>query len=449
MSSQSKKRYWFFLSYARRDGGLYLKKFYDELKEQVRLYTGDEMESIGFFDGENIEPATQWPDELREALQVSRAFVFILSPTYLKRDYCGREWYVFHNRVREYLRLQPPGTKRPPLMFPVLWVPEQVIRAAIPASISRLQYNHEDFGQAYTDLGLLQLRKLGSAYKTQYERFKHKLALSLKQAAEEFDLPQINGLPDLTKTPSAWTVIEEETDLGKSATEPENPPLPPPLAQPEAKQVAAQWSLQLTATGGEVGPRYVEFLYLRGDTAGAMDRQGGCYSEGADWRPFHPDMTESMFSMAIEVAHREGFEYREIRFTGDAYGRIKISESKNRIVVVVTAPSALQDEPTWDLILRLLQQPAQNCIVLLVAATGDAPPSTGRRAQQLKEGLSGGVVERYIENVTSMDAFSLRLADALQRMRIGLVERAEVRKITDQAAPRLPLLKGPDSTEGE
>ena len=114
--------YWFFLSYARLDRDPYLKRFYEDLREAVRRLAGLEGEDIGFFDAEGIEPGAQWPETLVEALQASRVFVSVYSPTYFLKEYCGKEWQVFHSRVDAYRNASPAGAEPPHSILPVLWV---------------------------------------------------------------------------------------------------------------------------------------------------------------------------------------------------------------------------------------------------------------------------------------------------------------------------------------
>src|SRR5947199_6132544 len=90
--------YWFFFSYARDDREDYLKKFYDELVDSVRVNAGGSREEIGFFDTENIQLGQEWPAELAAALQTARVFVPVYTPSYFVSDFCGREWEVIEER---------------------------------------------------------------------------------------------------------------------------------------------------------------------------------------------------------------------------------------------------------------------------------------------------------------------------------------------------------------
>jgi hypothetical protein len=90
--------HWFFLSYARCDADVYFKRFRQELAEAVRVKVGGDLESVAFFDRDDIGAGEEWPDTLSAALQHSRIFVPIYTRSYFASDYCGREWEVFRQR---------------------------------------------------------------------------------------------------------------------------------------------------------------------------------------------------------------------------------------------------------------------------------------------------------------------------------------------------------------
>src|SRR5262245_23612491 len=115
--------YLFFLSYAHDDNkprsgtddGL-VKKFYLDLSDALRAKTGLPENEIGFFDAEEIELGTKWSRELSEAIQTSRTFVSVFSPTYFRKPFCGQEWTVFNLRQQTYAKTLEAGVKEPRLM---------------------------------------------------------------------------------------------------------------------------------------------------------------------------------------------------------------------------------------------------------------------------------------------------------------------------------------------
>ena len=164
--------HWFFLSYARddnKDG--YVKKFYEDLRRAVAGKTGTINENeAGFFDGEAIEPGTKWSQELGDALQQSRCFISVFSPTYFQKKFCGKEWSVFDERQAAYAATLAAGAPTPNLMIPILWEKKKYVEPVIPSALSAIQFNHDDFGDKYTEYGLRQMMKLNK-FRDAYESF--------------------------------------------------------------------------------------------------------------------------------------------------------------------------------------------------------------------------------------------------------------------------------------
>jgi|RhiMetdeSRZDD1v2_1073273.scaffolds.fasta_scaffold86363_2 TIR domain-containing protein len=108
--------YRFFLSYAREDNtdmrkdqrgvlNPFVQLFYEDLCREIRSKVGLlKGEEVGFFDDAKIEPGEDWPEKLASALQQSHVFIGLYSPTYFKKEYCGKEWAVFTARVEAYAK---------------------------------------------------------------------------------------------------------------------------------------------------------------------------------------------------------------------------------------------------------------------------------------------------------------------------------------------------------
>ena len=122
--------YRFFLSYAREDNTdkrkdqegklkLFVQLFYEDLCREIRSKAGLlNDEEVGFFDDAEIEPGEKWPEKLASALQQSRVFIGLYSPTYFKKEYCGKEWAVFSSRVGAYAKNPAAGAEHTRLMLP-------------------------------------------------------------------------------------------------------------------------------------------------------------------------------------------------------------------------------------------------------------------------------------------------------------------------------------------
>lgn len=126
--------YVFFWSYARADAedGPELKRFFNDLCKAVRGRLGIEKSDLcGFRDDRGIElGAPEWASIIGAALATARAFVAVYSPTYFKREACGKEWAIFRQRLLASAR--EGGESLPPLIFPVLWLPLKARFACLP-----------------------------------------------------------------------------------------------------------------------------------------------------------------------------------------------------------------------------------------------------------------------------------------------------------------------------
>src|SRR5208337_4946521 len=184
-------KHWFFYSYARDretsstagakpvSDPSYQEQFFADLAKEFRIRFGEPPggEQLGFVDVA-IPTGQIWRDRLGEAINTCRCFLFIQEPTYFQREWCGKEWALFRSRIEAYLRTQLPGTERPPLIFPILWVPTVV---ELPHLASEIQNCNRDLGKAYASVGLLDLMRLDK-YKDDYIEFKGKLANAIYNA---------------------------------------------------------------------------------------------------------------------------------------------------------------------------------------------------------------------------------------------------------------------------
>lgn len=68
--------YEFFFSYTRANNDDYLKQFFEDLDDAVRLRRGQAQGTrVGFFDQVGLQLGDEWGDVLGEALQTSKTMV--------------------------------------------------------------------------------------------------------------------------------------------------------------------------------------------------------------------------------------------------------------------------------------------------------------------------------------------------------------------------------------
>lgn len=73
-------------------------------------------------DRESLVTADIWETKIRSALEVSRILIAVVSPSYIRSEWCQREWTMFSQRETE-LREQKLLADEQGLIFPVLLVP--------------------------------------------------------------------------------------------------------------------------------------------------------------------------------------------------------------------------------------------------------------------------------------------------------------------------------------
>jgi TIR domain len=205
---QDRREYWFFLSYARMDQDKYLKKFYQNLNDQVRLLSGATTAEVGFFDPTTIAPGDQWPHESEEALQNSAVLVSVLSRSYFTSEYCGKEWEIFRRKKLAYQAQVGPDSVAPPLILPILWVPLDSL-TQVPRALSEIQYIHERFPRNYYKEGLQYLMAMSRNFSGQYQKVVRELAILIVNVANQYRAPALPVMPSLSEVPSAFYDPEE------------------------------------------------------------------------------------------------------------------------------------------------------------------------------------------------------------------------------------------------
>ena len=82
--------------------------FFRDLCKFIALNTRFEWKDneLAYRDRKNMNLGEPWKPGLREALEVSSVFVCLASPGYLSRAFCGKEFYVFDQRIRKYAGIE-------------------------------------------------------------------------------------------------------------------------------------------------------------------------------------------------------------------------------------------------------------------------------------------------------------------------------------------------------
>jgi FxsC-like protein len=290
----------FFFSYSRRNRNDDLDRFVKDLCEKVRLRKHVSEADVVFFDGDAIEVGAPWKQTLSTALRASPVFLALCSPDYINSDYCGKEFQVFVDRYDAHVAA---GNPQPPpnAILPILWgAPSASLRDVI----TRFQYTDDDFPPVYAREGLRYMMEL-KEHDDDYKKFVTRLAQKIVDAAAH-PIPALAQLPPLDDVKSAFhDGGHADTDEGDRA-----------------------WFVF-------VAPRPAELAKSRA----SIDRYKK--AGGRDWRPFHPDVKESVGLIAQTVAAQYDRYYAEVPVSANLLDELAKAETTREPVVVLVDPWSL------------------------------------------------------------------------------------------------------------
>jgi FxsC-like protein len=377
---------WIYVSYARADMDVYLQRFCDDLARRVEALTAAESDRTIFFD-RSLERGRPWPDMVANALAKSRMMVAIISPGFIRSDYCGKEWQVFSERAD--LASRPTSA-----ILPVVWVPLRLI-GPLPSAISHINLFGHDVPDAYREKGLSYLVRLRRG---QYYDLIGQLAQELVAWHREAPLPPLKELPRFDSVVNAFGDLQDR----------DRPP-----------------------SGSDVVP----FLLLTADRAemAHVRTQTRAYGEGAvDWTPYPPRTVASWVADATSSDRRMS---TVVTFSETEKARF----GPNQPLIVIIDPWALkldhvrqqlkaldQYEPTnWGYVVVFdAERDTQAAEIELRQLLADALPRTYRsRSQKISEVRTEG---ELIRSVILM----------MTTIQLDFISRAE-------NAPR-PILSGPE-----
>ena len=204
---------YFFFSYARKDQDPFLDRFFEDLVSEVRRRAGlDSSEEAGFRDTRGIGLGESWPEKLLEALGNARVMVCLYTPTYFKREDCGREWALFNERLMASAETGKPTP--PPLIIPILWLPVDA-----PEHLSNVQWTLPGLGTTYSQQGLYSLiRQQNSAQKDEYNKVLEMLAGTIIERAKKYPLGARKFASDYAQVASAFNVSAPLVHTSRSAS---------------------------------------------------------------------------------------------------------------------------------------------------------------------------------------------------------------------------------------
>src|SRR5262249_22514339 len=129
----------------------FVADFLEELRGRIGASTID---SLVFRESDGISLGATWEPSVEKALRVCRTFIAMLSPTYLQRPTCNKEWASFAWRLQSL-----GGTSPPDLLLPLVWIP--IPDDDLPAALRQRQRTHASLGATYASRGLLYIVRRG------------------------------------------------------------------------------------------------------------------------------------------------------------------------------------------------------------------------------------------------------------------------------------------------
>jgi FxsC-like protein len=400
----------FFLSYARDnwEGG-YLQRFLADLCEDVRQYLPGQ--DASFRDNENTPLGEKWEANLVEALHTANAFVAVISPSYLKSEYCAKEWDAFSQRLKR----QAPDAD-PPLILPVLWVPAT---KDLPAAVTALQYTIEQFGDEYAEKGLFTIIKNRSNYESAYQTFREGFRQALVDAISNHPLPNDPARPTFDQ-----------------------------LSNPFAAVAAAP-----AHASRPTGPNHVRLAVVAGNRAELEPIRGDVDVYGADakeWAPFvdsegHKQSLASRAQLVAALARLTSDFVDLDNFLAEVETALQTNDLVAMLVDAwsLQLPKYREKMRAYDAVQRV------NCAVLI--PEGDPPPADAVVKEQLDQAISRAFPNKTImapdpvsyRQGVSGDEFEQVLSDILIKLQARILQyQAVIRPVTGSGPTERPEISG-------
>jgi FxsC-like protein len=421
----------FFFSYTRGNNDPYLKKFFDDLAEEVRTLRGlPAGAEVGFFDQHDLELGEDWDAGIVDALQSAKVLVAIASPGYWKSEYCGKEWALFRARL---MQAAAATGKAPPLLKPIVWVPFKIDE--LPAAVTSGQLTFGDPQAIHNERGMRYLLKQIQEQRAAYNDVVDALAREIVEAADRHPLAPLAAVPKLAKVAPAFG--------GRLPAAPPNAAGVPPNPTPS-------------------GPKHVAFIYVAAhpQSFGAA-RRAEPYVEagGPDWKPFYPVSTTRVhrFVQSVVAGDDLDFTSESLPFGANLIARIDEAWRQRQIVVLVVDPwsvhwDAQRALPEYQALLHELDGRLDYHWCVLVPwnehdadamAERDAITATVRSTFDRHANLAPNPMF-YREGIRSADELRRSLGDVLTRLKEEIKKRAPV-SMPIPAGPPKSVVTGPSA----
>jgi FxsC-like protein len=420
---------YFFLSYAREDDPEFIRRFFRDLSGQVRNLAGAGIEeTVGFLDEQNVQIGQRWSNELTDALATCGCLIAMLSPRYFRRDYCGREWWLFTDRLASYERR---WNRAVPALLPVRWIPMSRMH---PLAAEIQSANAGLGGSTYLEYGLRQMLDV-KRFRDDYRTFAFDLARRIVLLADTHKIPHKRGHVRLDKVPNIFSIEPDNVRVSRDKT--------------SAERVSVR------DARGRPTRTFVHFVVLAGTREEMSTIRTGLDYYGLareDWAPFRPGLDETLAHFATEVAGDRLFD-SEVGDVTMMAERIEQAKHRNEVVVLLIDVwsllladhhRALSDYDTSDDLTAAVMIPFNSSDAETLA---DTTVLHAPLAQVLRRNLERRDRTMLRQNIPTPEQFGTDLEKILEVAQNRIFKVGTVNpEISDWPAEPRPILKGPPST---
>ena len=415
----------FFLSYAQGDDDRYVELFFHELAARVgRLVGVDDEVKVSYLGGMSPYSINEWPSSQASALATCHAFVALASPRYFLNENCGRQWWVFTERLRRQDRTV---TETSSGLLPVLWTSAAVLPAGLaappllrprPAQASPAQASPAQAGPAAdgdTDAaprGLRQfvrLRGLRDSYRDFVDELAHTIAAQSRRAAP---LPY-EPLPRIAATPSAFH--------GMTSTRPDH----------RARRV------HLVVAAGSRS----EMDSVRTDVSYYGD-------ERTEWAPYRPEAVDPLAAYAQSIAAERLFE-SVIADVERLPERAEEAERGNEILVLLVDPWVARLDAYRRLLAEIDRRETAVAVVLVPSSETDRETNSDQDEllRSVRQVFYKGAARQdgsFRLGIHTIETFENDLVNVLEAAKNRIFREGQVHRIPPGAGTRRrPILSGP------
>ena len=194
-----------FTSYAQADREKHLDKFVADFREQLGGLLGEmDHTAVVFFDRDGVKAGDAWSSRIIDTLRHAKVLVCLMSPTYLGREWCGRELGLFLRRLGQ---LQLPVGTSTRFIFPIWWQMPVAARP-LPSLLGQWHYRDAQFPPRYEALGVKGLAR--AALWKQFRQMVDRLAQLVGETlAGPHYLPPGDAIADISEIANAFDEQQE------------------------------------------------------------------------------------------------------------------------------------------------------------------------------------------------------------------------------------------------